>query len=231
MGTSIRSIHRSVTVGPQEYPPVMKSISLVYFNVGGGHRSAALALDSVIRDLALPPGVRLVNLVRSPRSPGPIFGRDHRRQAGRVLQRAPGARLDLGPGHRNCSVLQALIRLSHKSLVDVSCAAHWGTTEPDLVVSHGARISTAPCTRPLMLADGECPLCDDSDRPGGHAAALSGSRPHQAQHLDLRDRDVRRRKRGPRAPDGARVHEDPRDDHPPGLSTGTCMLDRRAERC
>jgi hypothetical protein len=52
----------------------MKSIDLVYFNAGGGHRSAAMALDTVIRELALPWRVRLVNLfeVLDPRD---VFGK------------------------------------------------------------------------------------------------------------------------------------------------------------
>ena len=40
----------------------MKAIDLVYFNAGGGHRSAAGALDAVIRELGLPWSVRLLNL-------------------------------------------------------------------------------------------------------------------------------------------------------------------------
>jgi hypothetical protein len=52
----------------------MKSIDLVYFNAGGGHRSAAVALDTAIRELALPWAVRLVNLfeVLDPRD---VFGK------------------------------------------------------------------------------------------------------------------------------------------------------------
>jgi hypothetical protein len=52
----------------------MKSIDLVYFNAGGGHRSAAVALDTAIRELALPWTVRLVNLfeVLDPRD---VFGK------------------------------------------------------------------------------------------------------------------------------------------------------------
>ena len=41
---------------------LMKTIDLVYFNAGGGHRSAAVALDTVIRERELPWTVRLVNL-------------------------------------------------------------------------------------------------------------------------------------------------------------------------
>ena len=41
----------------------MQTIDLVYFNAGGGHRSAANALDTVIRDQGRPWQVRLVNLM------------------------------------------------------------------------------------------------------------------------------------------------------------------------
>jgi hypothetical protein len=52
----------------------MKTIDLVYFNAGGGHRSAALALETIIRELGLPWDVRLVNLfeVLDPRD---VFGK------------------------------------------------------------------------------------------------------------------------------------------------------------
>ncbi|MDQ2841526.1 MAG: galactosyldiacylglycerol synthase [Acidobacteriota bacterium] len=40
----------------------MRTLDLVYFDAGGGHRSAALALQAVIGDLGYPWQVRLVNL-------------------------------------------------------------------------------------------------------------------------------------------------------------------------
>jgi hypothetical protein len=40
----------------------LKTIDLVYFNAGGGHRSAATALETVIREQNRPWQVRLVNL-------------------------------------------------------------------------------------------------------------------------------------------------------------------------
>ena len=42
---------------------MLKTIDLVYFNAGGGHRSAALALQEVIREQGRPWNVRLVNLL------------------------------------------------------------------------------------------------------------------------------------------------------------------------
>ena len=110
----------------------MKTIDLVYFNAGGGHRSAALALETAICELALPWSVRLVNLfeVLDPRD---IFGKT----TGMKPEQYYNARLargwTLGLG-QELKVLQALIRLSHKSL----CALlqrHWHNTKPDMVVS------------------------------------------------------------------------------------------------
>ena len=110
----------------------MKSIDLVYFNAGGGHRSAAVALETVIRDLALPWQVRLVNLfeVLDPRD---VFGKT----TGMKPEQYYNARLargwTLGLG-QELKILQALIRLSHKSLT-AQLQRHWQKTKPDMVVS------------------------------------------------------------------------------------------------
>ena len=40
----------------------MKTIDMIYINAGGGHRSAAAALETVIREQARPWRVRLVDL-------------------------------------------------------------------------------------------------------------------------------------------------------------------------
>ena len=110
----------------------MKAIDLVYFNAGGGHRSAAVALDTVIRELGLPWAVRLVNLfeVLDPRD---VFGKT----TGMKPENYYNARLargwTLGLG-QELKILQALIRLSHKSL-STQLRRHWLKTQPDLVVS------------------------------------------------------------------------------------------------
>ena len=110
----------------------MKTIDLVYFNAGGGHRSAAVALDAVIRELGLPWFVRLVNLfeVFDPRD---VFGKT----TGMKPENYYNARLargwTLGLG-QELKILQALIRLSHKSLSS-QLQRHWLKTQPDLVVS------------------------------------------------------------------------------------------------
>jgi UDP-N-acetylglucosamine:LPS N-acetylglucosamine transferase len=110
----------------------MKTIDLVYFNAGGGHRSAAMALDAVIRELAMPWQVRLVNLfeVLDPRD---VFGKT----TGMKPEQYYNARLargwTLGLG-QELKILQALIRLSHKSLT-AQLQRHWQKTQPDMVVS------------------------------------------------------------------------------------------------
>jgi UDP-N-acetylglucosamine:LPS N-acetylglucosamine transferase len=110
----------------------VKTVDLVYFNAGGGHRSAAVALDAVIRELSLPWTVRLVNLfeVLDPRD---VFGKT----TGMKPEQYYNARLargwTLGLG-QELKVLQALIRLSHKSLT-AQLQRHWQSTQPDLVVS------------------------------------------------------------------------------------------------
>lgn len=110
----------------------MKTIDLVYFNAGGGHRSAAVALDTVIRELGLPWSVRLVNLfeVLDPRD---VFGKT----TGMKPENYYNARLARGWTlglSQELKILQALIRLSHKSLSS-QLQRHWLKTRPDLVVS------------------------------------------------------------------------------------------------
>jgi len=111
---------------------IMQSIELVYFNAGGGHRSAALALDAVIRELALPWTVKLVNLFEV-LDPYDVFGKT----TGMKPEQYYNARLargwTLGLG-QELKVLQALIRLSRKSLT-ARLRRHWQGTRPDLVVS------------------------------------------------------------------------------------------------
>jgi UDP-N-acetylglucosamine:LPS N-acetylglucosamine transferase len=110
----------------------MKSIDLVYFNAGGGHRSAALALESVIRETGLRWQVRLVNLfeVLDPRD---VFGKT----TGMKPEQYYNARLARGWTlglAQELKLLQALIRLGHRSIT-AQLSRHWQRTKPDLVVS------------------------------------------------------------------------------------------------
>jgi UDP-N-acetylglucosamine:LPS N-acetylglucosamine transferase len=156
----------------------MKNIDLVYINAGGGHRAAAVALDTVIRELQLPWSPRLVNLfeVLDPRD---VFGKT----TGMKPEQYYNARLargwTLGLG-QELKVLQALIRLSHKSLT-AQLQRHWQNTRPDLVVSLVPNFNRA-MYQALKLARPHVPyvtiLTDFADSPPHFWIE-----PHQAQHL------------------------------------------------
>jgi UDP-N-acetylglucosamine:LPS N-acetylglucosamine transferase len=156
----------------------MKAVDLVYFNAGGGHRSAAVALDAVIRELALPWQVRLVNLfeVLDPRD---VFGKT----TGMKPEQYYNARLargwTLGLG-QELKILQALVRLSHKALCS-RLRRHWQKTRPDLVVSLVPNFNRA-MYQALAAARPNVPyvtiLTDFADSPPHFWIE-----PHQSQHL------------------------------------------------
>ncbi len=110
----------------------MKTVDLIYFNAGGGHRAAALALESVIRDQQRPWRVRCINLVDVLDPQGRF-----RRVTGMApedlynLRLARGWTLGLA---QELKLLQGMIHLGHATLLR-RLQAHWLRTEPDLVVS------------------------------------------------------------------------------------------------
>jgi UDP-N-acetylglucosamine:LPS N-acetylglucosamine transferase len=156
----------------------MKTVDLVYFNAGGGHRAAAVALEAVIHDLALPWQVRLVNLfeVLDPRD---VFGKT----TGMKPEQYYNARLargwTIGLG-QELKVLQALIRLSHNSLT-AQLRRYWQATQPDLVVSLVPNFNRA-MYQALNAARPHTPyvtvLTDFADSPPNFWIE-----PNQAQHL------------------------------------------------
>ena len=110
----------------------MTTIDLVYINAGGGHRSAAVALETAIREQYKDWQVRLVNLFEV-LDPQDIF----RRTTGVKPEDYYNVRLARGWTlglAQELRILQMLIRLSHKSLVS-QLRRHWQATRPDLVVS------------------------------------------------------------------------------------------------
>lgn len=110
----------------------MKTVDLVYFNAGGGHRASALALQAALQAQGRPWRVRLVNLfeVLDPKgSFRRVAGFDPEALYNRRLAR--GWTLGLG---QELKLLQGLIRLAHGSLRR-TLEQHWLATEPDLVVS------------------------------------------------------------------------------------------------
>ncbi len=110
----------------------MTTIDLVYFNAGGGHRAAAQALQSVIREQRRPWRVRLVNLfeVLDPRG-------HFQRVTGVAPEALYNKRIEMGWSiglSRELRLMQFMNRMGGASL-QRRLASHWSRTTPDLVVS------------------------------------------------------------------------------------------------
>ena len=110
----------------------MKTIDLVYCNAGGGHRSAAIALETVIRDQARPWRIRLVNLFEV-LDPQGVFRKTTGMNPEDYYNKRLARGWTLGLA-QELKLLQALIRLSHKSITK-QLRRHWRRTKPDMVVS------------------------------------------------------------------------------------------------
>ena len=109
-----------------------KTVDLFYFNAGGGHRSAALALQEVCRTQARPWSVRLINLFEVLDPDGSF-----RRLTGFAPEDLYNLRLRRGWTMgltTELKILQGMIRMSHASLVQ-RLERHWRSGRPDLVVS------------------------------------------------------------------------------------------------
>jgi 1,2-diacylglycerol 3-beta-galactosyltransferase len=110
----------------------MKTIDLVYFDAGGGHRAAAQALQQAASLQGRDWRVRLVNLTRV-LDPASVF----RRFTGFEPEDYYNLRLrrgwTLGLG-QELKVLQGMIRLGHAPMVR-RWAEHWRAAPPDVVVS------------------------------------------------------------------------------------------------
>lgn len=137
---SLRGPIESLQPGSIDNPPLTLSLSkdqrptldLVYFNAGGGHRAAALALDEVIRAQGWPWRVRLIDLFEV---------LDPTEQFLRLTGFAPEAYYNkrLARGWtlglaQELKLLQGIIRFGHARLV-ARLRRHWARTEPDMVVS------------------------------------------------------------------------------------------------
>jgi UDP-N-acetylglucosamine:LPS N-acetylglucosamine transferase len=156
----------------------MKTIDLVYVNAGGGHRSAAVALEMAIREQGRDWTVRLVNLFEV-LDPQDVF----RRTTGVKPEDYYNVRLARGWTlglAQELRILQVLIRLSHKSLVS-QLRRHWQHSRPDLVVSLIPNFNRA-MHQALRLACPTVPyatvLTDLADFPPHFWIE-----PHQAQHV------------------------------------------------
>jgi UDP-N-acetylglucosamine:LPS N-acetylglucosamine transferase len=110
----------------------MTTLDLVYFNAGGGHRSAALALEAVCRQRRLPWDIRLVNLLEV-LDPKDAF----RSATGMAMEDYYNKRLARGWTiglRQELKLLQGIIRLAHRPITR-QLRQHWQRTRPDMVVS------------------------------------------------------------------------------------------------
>jgi UDP-N-acetylglucosamine:LPS N-acetylglucosamine transferase len=110
----------------------IKTIDLVYFNAGGGHRSAATALETIIRQQGRPWRVRPINLMEV-LDPGDVFGRTTGMKPEDLYNTRLARGWSLGLA-KELKLLQALIRLGHASITR-RLRHYWRRTRPDMVVS------------------------------------------------------------------------------------------------
>ena len=154
------------------------TIDLVYFNAGGGHRSAATALETVIRAEGRPWKIRLVNLFEV-LDPKGLF----RKATGMNPEDYYNKRLARGWTlglAQELKLLQALVRLSHKSITK-QLRRHWRKTKPDMVVSLVPNFNRS-CMRPWRRRARSVPymtvMTDFADYPPHFWIE-----PRQAQHF------------------------------------------------
>ena len=120
----------------------MKTIDLVYFNAGGGHRSAALAIEAVTREQSRPWLVRPINLMEV-LDPQNVF----RKTTGMDPEDLYNTRLAHGWSlglSQELKLLQALIRFSHTAIT-ARLRRYWRRTRPDMVVSLIPNFNRAMC--------------------------------------------------------------------------------------
>jgi UDP-N-acetylglucosamine:LPS N-acetylglucosamine transferase len=110
----------------------VKTIDLVYFNAGGGHRAAAQALEQVMLMQGRPWRVRKVNLTEV-LDPTALFKRVTGIEPEDIYNKRLASGFTIGLA-QELKLLQAGIRLLHNTLVQ-RLTAHWAATQPDLVVS------------------------------------------------------------------------------------------------
>lgn len=116
----------------RELEPKLPTIDLVYFNAGGGHRSAASALETVIREQGRPWQVRRINLMEV-LDPKDIFGKTMGMKPEDLYNTRLARGWSLGLA-QELKFLQALIRLAHPAMT-ARLQRYWRRTKPDMVVS------------------------------------------------------------------------------------------------
>jgi UDP-N-acetylglucosamine:LPS N-acetylglucosamine transferase len=117
-------------------------IDLVYFNAGGGHRAAASALETAIREQGRPWHVRRINLMEV-LDPKDIFGKTMGMKPEDLynVRLARGWSLGLA---QELKFLQAMIRLAHPAMT-ARLRRYWRRTKPDMVVSLIPNFNRAMC--------------------------------------------------------------------------------------
>ncbi len=110
----------------------MKTLALVYFNAGGGHRAAAMALQQVFAEQQRPWSVQLVNLLEV-LDPNDTFQKATGMAPEEIYNRRLARGWTLGLA-QELRLLQVGIRLGHRMLLR-RLQTHWLESEPDLVVS------------------------------------------------------------------------------------------------
>jgi hypothetical protein len=120
----------------------VKRIQCIYFDAGGGHRAAAMALKSVIEQQHRPWEITLVNLQEVLDSLD-IFRKITGIRLENIynLMLAKGWTLGAGAGLR---LIHAVIRARHGVTVRL-LKQHWGAGKPDLVVSLVPNFNRALC--------------------------------------------------------------------------------------
>ena len=114
------------------------NVDFLYFDAGGGHRAAALALKSVIEQTAtsepagLPWNIRLVN-VQEVLDPLDVFRKITGLRLEDIYNQMLAKGWTLGSA-QGLKFMHGVIRLYHKPVVKL-LERHWEETQPDMVVS------------------------------------------------------------------------------------------------
>jgi hypothetical protein len=111
---------------------MMTNIDFIFFDAGGGHRSAATALKSVIDRQNRPWNVRLVNL-QEILDELDVFRKVTGIRLEDLYNKALARGWTLGSQY-GIGLIHAVIRLNHASMVRLM-RKHWETTRPEMVVS------------------------------------------------------------------------------------------------
>lgn len=112
--------------------PSKPTLDFVYFEAGGGHRSAAMALQAVMEAEGYGWNVRLVNL-QEVLDPLDIFRKITRIRLQDIYNLLLAKGWTLGSSHL-LPLMQGVIRMYHEPSVKL-LAAYWRDRRPDLVVS------------------------------------------------------------------------------------------------